>query len=112
MKDYYISLEDFKKLDIKIGTIKAVKNHPNADKLYLILVDFGKEDQDRQIIAGIKEWYKPEELIGKKVVVVTNMEPKMFRGIESTGMLLAAEKKGKVALLTVDKDIENGAKVC
>lgn len=106
-----ILYKDFKKMEIRVGTIKAVKDHPNANKLYLILVDFGKEDLDRQIVAGIKEYYKPEELIGKKIVVFTNLEPKMLRGIESQGMLLAAEKNGKVVLLTIDKDIENGAKV-
>ena len=107
----YISFNDFKKMDIRIGTIKSVKDHPDADKLYLILVDFGKEESDRQIIAGIKDWYKKEELIGKKIVVFLNLEPKALRGIESNGMLLAAEKGDKVVLLTPEKDIPNGAKI-
>ncbi len=112
MKDCdYIGFEEFKKLDIRIGTIKAVKDHPKADKLYIILVDFEKEESDRQIIAGIRDWYSKEELIGKKIIVLLNLEPKVIRGIESTGMLLAAEKNGELALLTVDKDIGNGAKV-
>lgn len=107
----YISFKDFKKMDIRVGTIKSVKDHPDADKLYLILVDFGKEETDRQIVAGIKEWYKKEELVGKKIIVFLNLEPKVLRGIESNGMLLAAEHGDKGVLLTVDKDIPNGAKI-
>lgn len=107
----YISFKEFKEMDIRVGTIKAVKDHPDADKLYLILVDFGKEERDRQIIAGIKDWYKKEELIGKKVIVLLNLEPKIIRGIESNGMLLAAEYEDKVVLLTVEKDIPNGSRV-
>jgi methionyl-tRNA synthetase len=106
-----ILYKEFAKMDIRVGTIKAVKDHPDADKLYLILVDFGKEDIDRQIVAGIKQWYTKKDLIGKKIVVLTNLEPKVLRGIESNGMLLAAEKDGKVVLLTVEKDIPNGAKI-
>lgn len=113
MKDCeYIKYKDFEKMDVRVGTIKSVKDHPNASKLYLILVSFGKEDLDRQIVAGIKDYYKKEELIGKKIIVFTNLEPKTLRGIESQGMLLTAEDdKGRVVLLTVDKDIEDGASV-
>lgn len=107
-----VTFKEFEKMDIRVGTIKGVQAHPQADKLYLLLINFGKEDLDRQIIAGIKEFYKPEQLIGKKVVVLVNLEPKMLRGIESQGMILAAEnEKGHVKLLTTDKKIEDGAKV-
>lgn len=107
-----ISYKDFEKMNIRVGTIKGVQDHPKADKLYILLIDFDKEDLDRQIIAGIKEYYKKEDLLGKKVIVLTNLEPKMLRGIESQGMILAAEdNKGHVKLLTVDKKIEDGAKV-
>jgi len=107
-----ISIDDFKKFDIRIGTIKAVKPHPNADKLYLILVDFGKEERDRQIIAGLKETYAPNELINKQVAVITNLEPVTIRGIESNGMLLAAvSPNNEVSILTTEKKIKNYSKV-
>ncbi len=107
----YIPYKDFKKMNIRVGTIKSVKDHPDADKLYLILVSFGKEEPDRQIVAGIKQWYSKEDLIGKKIIVLLNLEPKIMRGIESNGMLLAAEHGDKVVLLTPEKDIPNGAKI-
>lgn len=107
----YIPYKDFAKMDIRVGTIKSVKDHPNADRLYLILVDFGKEESDRQIVAGIKQNYSKEDLIGKKIIVFLNLEPKVLRGIAGEGMLLAAEHGDKVVLLTVEKDIPNGAKI-
>lgn len=104
--------KDWKKFDLRVGKIKAVKDHPKADKLYIILVDFGKAERDRQLVAGLKPYYKINDLIGKNVVVVCNLEPAMLRGIESNGMLLAAEDdKGKVVLVSTLKDIEAGSKV-
>ena len=85
----YISIEDFKKLDIRIGKIVEVIDHPKADRLYVLRVDLG--DHTRTLIAGIKPWYKKEELIGKNIVVLTNLEPKNIRGVKSEGMILAAE---------------------
>lgn len=103
-----ITIEDLKKIELRVGKIIEVKDHPNADKLYILIVDLGNEK--RQIVSGIKPWYKPEELIGKKIVVVANLEPKVFRGVESQGMLLAAEDENKnISLLTVDKDIKEGS---
>jgi methionyl-tRNA synthetase len=104
-----ISFEEWKKVDLRIAKIIDVKDHPNADKLYVIRVSLGSEE--RTIVAGIKPWYKKEELIGKKIVIVANLQPKNFRGIESKGMLLAAEHENDVALLTVDRDIKEGSKV-
>jgi len=105
-----IKYEDFEKLDLKIATIKTVENHPNANKLYVLTIDLG--DETRQIVAGMKPYYKPEEMIGKQIVVIANLEAAKLRGIESNGMLLAADDgKGKVILLTVDKKIENGAEI-
>lgn len=106
----YVKFNEFKKLNLLVGQIKAVKDHPDADKLYILLVDFGKEESDVQIVAGIKQ-YKKQELVGKKIIVVRNLEPATIRGVESNGMLLAAEKGDKISLITIDKDIELGAKI-
>ena len=102
-----ISFEDWKKLDIRIGQIKEVKDHPDADKLLVLKVDIGNEV--RTLVAGIKQYYKKEELLGKKVVVFANLKPAVLRGIKSEGMILAAVKGDKVVLLQPDKQIDNGA---
>jgi len=107
----YIEYEDWEKLDLRIGTIKGVEDHPDADKLYVLDVKFDDEP-NRQLVAGLKEHYKKEDLIGKQVVVFVNLKPITLRGIESQGMILAAvNKKDKVVLLTVDKKIDNNSKV-
>ena len=105
-----VSYEDFSQLEIKVGTIVDVKDHPDADKLYVLTVDIGTET--RQIVAGMKEYYTVDEIKGKQIVVIVNLEPAKIRGVESQGMLLAAEKDGDAVLLGVDKKIGNGAKVC
>ncbi|MEK6861236.1 MAG: methionine--tRNA ligase subunit beta [Nanoarchaeota archaeon] len=104
-----IKFEDWKKLDIRVGQIKEVKDHPNADKLLVMKVDIGNEI--RTVVAGIKKYYSKEELVGKKVIVFANLEQKELRGIKSEGMILAAEQGdgGKVILLKPEKDIENGS---
>jgi len=106
-----IDIEEFRKIKLRVGEIIEVIDHPNADKLYVLVVDFG--DEKRQIVSGIKDYYSKEELLGKKIVVITNLKPKKIRGIESQGMLLAAEKDGKLALIIPDpkKEIERGATV-
>ncbi|MEK6922279.1 MAG: hypothetical protein AABX08_00585 [Nanoarchaeota archaeon] len=106
-----ITFKDWKKLDIRIGKIKAVKDHPNADKLYILLVDLGTGEHDIQLVAGLKEHYSGAELINRKIIVIRNLEPTVIRGIESQGMLLAAVFKNKVVLLQPEKDIETGAKI-
>lgn len=106
-----ISFNDFKKIDLRVGKIKAVKEHPKADKLLILDISLGKGEHDIQLVAGLKNHYKENELIGKKVVVVRNLEHAILRGVESQGMLLAGVFEGKISLLTVDKDIEIGAKV-
>ena len=104
-----ISIDDFEKLELKVGKIIEAKDHPKADKLLVFKVKVG--DEERQIVSGIKKWYKPEELIGKKVVVVMNLKPIKLKGIESQGMLLAADKNKKLTLLSVLNDIEDGADI-
>jgi methionyl-tRNA synthetase len=107
-----VPFEEWAKLKLKVGKVVKITKHPNAEKLYVLLVDFGKVLPDRQIVAGISKHYKIEELMGKYVVVITNLQPAVIRGVESNGMLLAAEdENGTVRLLTVDGDINPGAKV-
>ena len=105
-----IDFSDWKRLDIRVGEIRAAKDHPNADKLIILNVDIGEE---RQVVAGLKGHYDPEELVGKKAVVFTNLKPVKLRGVESQGMVLAAvdDTSNTVSLLTVDRDIPNGARV-
>jgi methionyl-tRNA synthetase len=96
MKD---TMEDpFSKLDLRVAKIIDVKDHPNADRLYVIDVDVGEAGR-RRIVAGIKPWYKKEELLGKKIVIITNLKKAKIRGVESEGMLLAVDENGKAVLL-------------
>jgi methionyl-tRNA synthetase len=104
-----ISIEDFRKVELRVATIKSAEPHPNADRLIVLQVDLG--DQQRQICAGIRGQYAPEELIGKQIVVVANLETAKLRGLESEGMLLAASDDGRVIILTPEKSVAAGAKV-
>lgn len=104
-----VSFEDFKKLSIKIARIKEAREHPNADKLYILKIEIGGEE--REVVAGIKKAYKLEELSGKLVAVVENIEPATIRGIESQGMVLAAQDGEKLTLICPDKDIAVGSQV-
>ncbi len=107
-----IKFEDWEKLDLRVGTIKSVKQHPNADKLYILLVEMGEGEQDKELVAGLKEYYTEQELLNKKIIVCTNLEPKMVRGVTSEGMVLAADDgSNPITLLTVDKPVNNGAKI-
>src|SRR3989344_3518276 len=99
-----ILFNDWKKLDIRVGKILDVQDHPNADKLLVFKVDIGNEI--RTVVAGIKEYYKKDQLKGKKVVVFVNLEQKELRGIKSESMILAAVKDDKVILIQPEKDIE------
>jgi len=101
------TLEEFKKLELKIAKIKEVTEHPNADRLYVIQVDLG--DQTKQIVAGIRSSYTKEQLIGREVVVVGNLEPAVLRGVESQGMLLAAQDESGFAIVTLDREIKPGS---
>jgi len=103
----YISFDDFLKLDLRVGKIIEVKDHPNADRLYVVKFDLG--DVVMQLVAGLKKHYKPEELLIHYVVIIANLEPKKLRGVESQGMLLAADDGENVALLMPDKKIKLGA---
>jgi methionyl-tRNA synthetase len=105
-----ITFDVFQSMDLRVAEIKSCEEVEGADKLYKLTIDVGEE---RTIVAGIKQFYTREDLTGKKIVIVTNLEPRKLRGILSHGMLLAAstEDKSSVVLLTVDKDVPNGSKV-
>lgn len=105
-----ISYTNFAKLDLRVGKILSLEPHPNADKLYVLKVDLG-EEEPRTIVAGLKPYYTKSQLLNKKAIFVTNLEPKEVRGIESNGMILAASSKDKVIFLTTESDIEQGAKI-
>jgi len=102
-----IPFEEFKKLSIKIARIKDVKDHPNADKLYVIKVDIGGEE--RELVAGLRKAYKREELEDRLVAVVDNLEPATIRGVESKGMILAAQDGDKLTIICPDKDVSPGS---
>ncbi|MFX0011783.1 MAG: methionine--tRNA ligase subunit beta, partial [Candidatus Hermodarchaeota archaeon] len=104
-----VSYEDFKKLDIRVALIENVEKVPKADKLYKLSIDLG--DEKRILVAGLAEHYKEEDLKGKKIAILANLEPRKLRGILSQGMLLAAVEGDTVSVLTPDKDIPSGAKV-
>ena len=108
----FVSFNDFLKLDIRVGTIKSVKQHPNAEKLYILLLEMGEGQEDRQLVAGIKPYYKEDELVGKQIAIIANLEHKEIRGIRSQGMLLAAEDgENPIALLVTDRKLNDNAKV-
>lgn len=103
-----IPYQDFEKLDLRVGKIVEAEKHPNADKLVVLTVDIGELVT---VVAGIKQWYDPSDLVGKRVVLLANLEPITLRGIESKGMILAAQDEKGVSLLTVDRDVETGSQV-
>lgn len=107
-----ITYNDFSKLDLRVARIKNAEEIPNADKLYKLTIDVG-ELGERIICAGIKQHYDKDDLIGKEIIIVANLEPRKMKGIESQGMLLAAsnEDHSKVILLKPGKDIEEGSKI-
>ncbi len=86
-----ITIEDFAKLELRVGTVLEAEEVEGSDKLIKQIVDFG--DEKRQILSGIKQWYKPAQLVGKQFVYITNLESRMMMGLESQGMLLAADGK-------------------
>ena len=104
-----ISYKDFKKLDIRIGTIAEIEKVKGSDKLYLIQVDMG--DHTRQILSSLVDYYMEEDMMGKRIAVVCNLKPAKMFGLVSNGMLLCAEIDSELSLITTDKPIKNGAKI-
>lgn len=107
-----IDLGEFKRIELKVGKILEVKEHPNANKLLVLTVDLG-EGKNRIIVAGLRNYYKAEELEGKKAIFVTNLKPAILRGVESNGMILATvtENHEQVKILLVDGDVPTGTKI-
>ena len=104
-----ISFDDFKKMDFRVGEILKVEHIEGTDKLLKIDVNIGTET--RQMVSGIADTYSPDDLIGKKIVVIVNLKPAVIRGVESQAMLLAAEVSGKADLPFFLTDIPAGSKV-
>lgn len=101
------TIEDFRKLEFRVARIKEVNDHPDADRLYVIILDLG--DRTKQVVAGIKMSYSKEELIGKQVVMVDNLDPAMLRGVESQGMILAASDETGMAIVSPLREIKLGS---
>jgi methionyl-tRNA synthetase len=112
MENTNVSYDEFAKLDLRVAKILEVEDIAGADKLYKLTIDLGELGK-RTICAGIKQHYKKEDLIGKEIVVVANLEPRKMKGVESQGMLLAAstENHEKIIFLKPEKAIEPGSKV-
>jgi len=104
-----VTIEDFRKVQLKTAKVISAQKPEGADKLLVLKVDLGGEE--RQIVAGIGPWYSAEDLVGKTIVVVSNLKPATIRGHESKGMLLAATHGADLALLTLDRDLPPGAAV-
>ncbi len=105
-----ISYEDFAKLDIRIGTVLAAEPVPETDKLLKCTIDFGELGQ-RTIVSGILQWKQPTDIIGKQLPYIVNLAPRMLRGVESQGMLLAASVKEGLALMHPDIEVPPGTKI-
>mgnify|MGYP001773362456 FL=1 len=102
-----ITIDEFKRLDIRIARVVQAEPVPKTDKLLKLTIDLG--DETRTIVAGIAETYTPEQLVGKQIVVLANLQPATIRGIVSEGMLLAAEVDGKAILLIPDREVPTGS---
>jgi len=105
-----ISFDDFKKLELCVAKVLEVKDHPNADRLWVLTVDAGG-GATKEIVAGIKEHYPSEDLVGKSILLVNNLEPATIRGVTSHGMILAVRDGDVLGLATVDKPITPGSKI-
>ena len=105
-----ITIDDFLRVELRVGTIRTAEPHPNADRLVVLSVDVG-EEQERQLVAGIRACYSPESLVGRQVVVVANLKPVKLRGVESRGMILAASDDSGIHVLTPDAATAPGSRV-
>ncbi len=101
------TIDDFRKLEFRIAQIKEVNDHPNADKLLVLILDLG--DRQKQVVAGIKNFYSKEELLGRQVVLIDNLDPVILRGVESQGMILAGSDESLLAVISPDKRLKPGS---
>ena len=106
----YATIDDFMKLEIRVGTVLSVSVVEGADKLYILSVDMG-EEKPRQILSGIREYVQPEDMLDKQFPFVTNLAPRMLRGYESQGMILAGSDENGLALLNPSKPLKNGTRL-
>ncbi|MBI5158843.1 methionine--tRNA ligase subunit beta [Candidatus Micrarchaeota archaeon] len=104
-----VSFEDFQKIELKVARIESAEPVPGADKLLKLTIDVGEK---RTLVAGIAKNYSAQDLVGKQIIIVANLDPRAVRGILSQGMLLAADSPDGVTLLTVDKSVPPGTRVC
>ena len=104
-----VTIDDFRKIELIVAQIKEVEEHPNADRLYVLKVDTGKEV--RQLVAGIRPAYSKEALLGRRVVMVNNLQPAVIRGVESQGMVLAASDEAGITVLALERDVALGSVV-
>jgi len=104
-----VTIDDFRKIELRIALVKDVQEHPNADKLLVLTLDVG--DKVKQVVAGIKSAYTKETLIGKYVVLVDNLEPALLRGIESQGMVLAGSDESGITIVTPERPLKLGSVV-
>jgi methionyl-tRNA synthetase len=105
-----ITIDDFARLDLRVGTIRSAEPHPNADRLVVLKIDLG-EASERQLVAGIRASYAPEALSGRQVVVVANLAPAKLRGVESQGMILAGSDASGIALVAPERPLAPGSRV-
>jgi len=111
LSEHFIDIEEFKKIDLRVAYVKKAEKIPGSKKLLRLIVDLGSEE--RQIITGLAQWYRPEDLVGKYIIVVANLKPKKFMGYESRGMLLATcNDDEKPVLITVAEPVKPGTRVC
>jgi len=101
------TIEDFRKLELKIAQIKEVSEHPDADKLLILILDLG--DRTKQVVAGIKGSYTRDSLLGKYVVVVDNLDPAILRGVESQGMVLAGSDESGIVIVSPERPLKLGS---
>lgn len=104
-----IKFADWEKLEIRIGTVLECSKVENADKLLKLKIDFGNEE--KQVLTAMAEHFEPEHFIGKQIPVLVNLEPRKIRGLESQGMILAADIEGKPVLLHPENEVPNGSKI-
>ena len=103
-------MKEFQRMDIRVGRVLKAERVPETKKLIVLEIDIG-EEKPRRMVAGIAEYYKAEELVGKNLVVLANLEPKKIRGIISNGMILAADVNGRPYILTVEDEVPPGSPV-
>ncbi len=103
------TIEDFQKIELIVAQIKEVKEHPNADRLYVLKVDTGAGE--KQLVAGIRLSYTKEQLVNRRIIMVNNLQPAVIRGEESQGMLLASHDENGISILQPDRDVALGSKV-